>query len=42
MIEITESLKDFPVMLLNAGEQLLAQGEKNDRILYYSKALSQL
>lgn len=34
MIEITESLKDFPVISLNAGEQLLAQGEKNDRIYF--------
>jgi CRP-like cAMP-binding protein len=34
MIEIIESLKDFPVLSLKAGEQLLAQGEKNDRIYF--------
>ncbi|MGB5441010.1 MAG: cyclic nucleotide-binding domain-containing protein [Gammaproteobacteria bacterium] len=34
MIEIIESLKDFPVHSLNAGEKLLAQGEKNDTIYF--------
>jgi CRP-like cAMP-binding protein len=34
MIEITESLKDFPVMSLNAGEKLLAQGERSDTIYF--------
>ena len=34
MNEILESLKDFPVISLKAGEKLLAQGEKNDTIYF--------
>ena len=34
MIEILESLKDFPVMSVKAGEKLLAQGETNDTIYF--------
>ena len=34
MIEILESLKDFPVMSLKAGEKLLAQGETNNTIYF--------
>lgn len=34
MNEILESLKDFPVISLKAGEKLLAQGEKNETIYF--------